>query len=524
MAETFFDRVYKNRATHVPDVLSCLANLSNDEVFTPPEVVNQMLDMLPQELFSDPNTTFLDPACKTGVFLREIAKRLLEGLKDQIPDLQERIDHIFHNQLFGIGITELTSLLSRRSLYCSKYPNGQYSITHFDDAEGNIRFKRIEHTWGKTTYDKDGKPHTSCVFCGANKEQWGRGEDLETHAYEWIHVKPERIFNMKFDVIISNPPYQMEDGGNKNSAKPIYQFFVQQAMKLNPRYLSMIVPARWYAGGKGLDDFRIQMLSDKHITQLVDYSNAKDCFPGISLGGGVCYFLWSREIESACTYTNIRDGQTSTQIRDLNEFPVFVRYNEALSIIHKVKAKSNRFLSESIGGRNPFGFESFARGNDRKQYESDCTLFYSGGKGYVSRDSIIKAQDLVDKYKVMISRATAEHANEPDSTGMYNVLSVIKILNPSEVCTDSYLIAFSSDNQTQAENFYEYARTKFFRFLVMQSVTSISLSKEKFGFVPALDYSELWNDERLFKHFELNAEEIQFIESLVKDKVGGGDE
>lgn len=281
-----------------PDVLTCLANLSNDEVFTPPEVANRMLDMLPEELWHDSSATFLDPACKSGVFLREIAKRLIEGLKEEIPDLQKRIDHIFHKQLYGIAITELTSLLSRRSVYCSKYPNSKYSITLFEDTSGNIRYKRIPHRW------QNGK----CLFCGASKSEYERGDELETHAYEWIHtIKPEEIFKMKFDVIIGNPPYQMSfglDGGNSANAKSIYNLFMEQSMNLKPRYLCMITPSRWMTKtAQGIPDSWIEaMLKSNKFSIIHDYENASDCFPGVSIKGGVNYFLWERDYNGKCKY------------------------------------------------------------------------------------------------------------------------------------------------------------------------------------------------------------------------------
>ncbi len=308
-----------------PDILTCLTNLSNDEVFTPPQIANQMLDLLPQEIWQDKNATFLEPACKTGVFLREIAKRLMVGLEKEIPDRQKRINHIFKKQLFGIAITEMTALLSRRSLYCSKKANGKYSICEdFDTPEGNIIFGRVIHIW----------EGDHCKFCGANINEYDRDDALESHAYQFIHIdSPEEIFNMKFDVIVRNPPYQLSDGGFGKSASPIYQNFIQQAKKLKPRYLTMIIPFRWFAGGKGLDGFRKDMLNDDQIRKIVDFEDATEVFPGVDIAGGICYFLWERDTNGVCEVVNIQNGVETISSRSLHEFNIFIRHSQAAPII-----------------------------------------------------------------------------------------------------------------------------------------------------------------------------------------------
>ena len=501
-----------------PDVLSCIANLSNDEVFTPPEVANAMLDLLPKELFCDPDTTFLDPACKSGVFLREIAKRLLVGLEPVLPDLQERIDHIFHKQLFGIAITELTSLLARRSVYCSKYPNSIYSVSHFDNVQGNVRYKNIRHRW------KDGK----CVFCGASEKEYGaekRGEDLESHAYELIHTtKPEDIFKMKFDVIIGNPPYQMSDGGGGagKSAAPIYQNFVEQAKKLNPRYLTMIIPSRWFSGGKGLDNFRQSMLGDDRISSIVDYADSKDCFPGgVDIPGGICYFLWNRDYHGECTVTNIQKGGTrSTSCRALNEFPTFIRSNDAVSIVKKVLAQKEVMLSSYVSSRKPFGLES----NTKSNSTGDLELKSSSGMGKISSRMVTSGQEMISKWKVIVSKVSFEHAGVPDKDGKMRVLSVLQVLPPNAVCTETYLVAGTFENESAAANMISYLKTKFARFLIMQMLASMNMSKVSYSFVPLQDFSKSWTDAELYEKYGLTDEEIAFIESMIKPMELGGDD
>jgi len=494
-----------NNQNYNPDVLSCLANLSNDEVFTPPKLVNDILNLLPENLWSNSKTTFLDPVTKSGVFLREIAKRLMKGLEKEIPDKQERINHIFKNQLFGIAITELTSLLSRRSLYCSKTANGKYSVCEiFKDARGNIKYDRLQHTW------VNGK----CTFCGASQEVYDRDDALETYAYQFIHTEnSEELFNMRFDVIIGNPPYQLNDGGGTgSSAKPIYNSFIEQAKKLNPRFLSMIVPARWYSGGKGLDDFRINMLNDKRIRTLVDFADSRDCFPGVDIAGGVCYFLWDRDHEGICEVQTIHKNVITKSSRYLNEFDIFVRDNLAIAIIHKVRKQHKIFLDTIVSSRMPFGLVSSVK----PEKNGDLRLITSTGNGKISSEKVTNGKELIDKWKVLLSKASNDHGGQPDKDGKRRIFSRIEVMSPGTVCTESYLVIGAYSSEQEAENMVDFLRTKFCRFLVGTTLLTQNITKGKFVFVPDLTMLELWTDDKLYKKYKLTVEEIAFIDTMIR--------
>ena len=498
-------------SSYNPDVLSCIANLSNDEVFTPPEVANAMLDMLPQKLFSDPDATFLDPATKSGVFLREIAKRLIVGLEPKIPDLQERLDHIFHKQLFGIAITELTSLLSRRSLYCSKYPNSVYSVSPFEDIQGNVRFKSLVHRF------ENGK----CVYCGAAESEYGteKRTNLEKHAYEFIHnTSPKEFFNMKFDVIIGNPPYQLNDGGNGKSAKPIYQLFVNQAKKLNPRYLVMVIPSRWFTGGKGLDEFRSTMLSDRHIREMVDYENFKDIFPGVDLAGGACYFLWDRDNEGICKVTNYNNNKVSVAERYMDEFDVFIRQNLAVDIVHKVCNCNKVFLDSRVSARKPFGLPS----NYEPQNQGiPCHFIQKIGLKYAKESDVIDSKNYLNKWKFLIPAAPIAGQTDFSKPVGFFYDGNTRIAQPGECCTETWLVAGAFDTKEEAESYKSYFLTKTVRFLLLQTVVSQHISTKSFCFVPDLgSYSGVYTDEYLKDLWAINDDEMDYIFSRIGE-IGG---
>ena len=505
-----------------PDVLTCIANLSNDEVFTPPELAGRMLDLLAQawaadhggaSLWANPGVRFLDPFTKSGVFLREITSRLTVGLAPTIPDLQERVNHILTQQVFGIAITRLTSLLARRSVYCSKYANGAHSIAQgFASDMGNIWFERIEHTWAQ------GK----CKFCGASQAALDRGEGLETHAYAFIHTdhiktRMAELFgaHMQFDVIIGNPPYQLSDGGYGSSAAPIYQLFVEKALELDPHYAVFVTPSRWMAGGKGLDGFRAKMLSDKHLRSIVDFPKLYEGFPGVKIRGGVSYFLWDRQHSGPCSVQTMWDGQPTgpAVVRHLDAYDILVRRNEAVPILEKVRAKGEPSFTTLVSSGKPFGFRTFFHGKpDSKKLAEPVKLFGSRKVSWIERADINVNPDWVGKWKVLMTAVQGTSAAVETK-----FLSKPIVAEPGTACTETYLVAGHFDNEEAALNCAKYLRTRFVRFLVSLRKATQHATRDVYSFVPVVPLDQEWTDAKLYKRYGLTPEEIAFIESQVAE-------
>lgn len=519
-----------------PDVLTCIANLSNDEVFTPPEFANQMLDRLAEAWAKDHNgeniwenkdVKFLDPCTKSGVFLREITSRLTQGLQQKIPNLQKRVDHILRNQVYGIGITKLTSFLARRSVYCSKNADGEHSIAKsLRSKDGNIWFQNLKHTWSGER----------CLYCGAAKSVFDRHHELENHAYAFIHTdnpkkKISEIFGekMQFDVIIGNPPYQLNTEGYGTQARPIYHKFIEQAKALDPRYLTMVVPARWFSGGMGLDEFRSNMLGDARLRVIEDFPDSNDVFPGTQIKGGICFFLWNREKSGKVKVTTHDKGT----IRESVERPllepgadVFIRYNEALPILKKVIAKEtnqdykldslsidlpeNKKFMRFVSSIGAFGLDSTFRGKD-KQSLDDLKVYRNGGVGYLSKSELTKEKHIVDKWKVFIPRAGSGSDSFPHS-----ILGKPFVGEPSSVSSWTYMYIgpFASKNET--ENVISYISCRLFRLLVLLHKPSQDATKNVYTFVPIQDFSQSWTDEKLYQKYGITQTEVDFINSMIR--------
>lgn len=505
-----------------------------------------------KDIFSDYNSRILEINSKTGLYPLYMAYSLFKGAKEpnyrkvhltgergmslnaeqyyhQAGDDLEIWKDVLQDNIFVVCRTKMAVSITKRTLAGFRKDIRmnircyEHEVPVTDLVSAGVLKAGDEHiTKEDKKYFYNGHESLECDMINvlrAKPELFQndiiRGNDF-WHVYKSIpKSENEDINNMKFKAIVGNPPYQVMDGGSKASASPIYQLFVESAKKISPAAISLIMPSKWFAGGKGLDDFRENTRIDKRMEYIYDYVNAKDLFPTASIGGGICYFLWRKNYNGKCTFTNIMAGHSSTKKRNLDQYDVIVRYNEAVNIIDTAVTDGTKTVADIMLSRNPFGPSSNVRG-ELLPSEGLIRLMTSQGIYYVNPDIVKDNKEYVDAWKVTISKVTCEHAGEPDKNGQLKVLSSLKTLEPGTICTDSYLIIGKFETEKEADNLRSYLATKFARFMLLTAVSSINLSKDKFRFVPLQDFSRPWTDADLYAKYNLTEDEIAYIEQLIK--------
>ena len=475
-----------------------------------------MLDLLPDRVWRDPALKWLDPCTKSGVFLYQVAQRLMDGLKSEIPDYKDRLEHIYRNMLYGIAISELTGLIARRTLYqCKDASLVTHSIIKFENPEGNIRFPEAQCEW------KGGR----CVHCGASEKNSRVAEGREAHIHPFLHMDLSEIFgedNMQINAIVGNPPYQMQDSGFGKSSSPLYHRFVEKAKVIEPELLTFVIPARWYAGGKGLDGFRRRMLSDPKISILADYPSSSDVFPGVIIAGGVCSFVRDKHHKGDCLVLPKGKIERAT-LRRLDAHEVFVRDSEDVAILEKVQRLSkNRgwnSMSSVVRPSNYYGIRAHKLPSpvtDEPHSRGAILLVTKDGDKYIPIDAISKNLDSIDYWKVLVSRTNSGIGGGPDKQGLRVVISKPRVVPPGSACTETYLVVDLFMQREPAGRMLDYVKTKTFRFLTSLCTPTQDTTRRCFEFVPLLPMDQNWTDEILYRLFELDSAEIEHIESKIK--------
>lgn len=462
--------------------------LGESEVITPKHICKDMIDMIDDadwRTVMDSGNKVLDIAGKAGEFALAVFEKYIalgydkEALKDVIYTIPTSgITYEFTRMIYEILGLNVDNIASKFT---------SYSLLEVKDEGGDIDYAKIAELL------KQNKPFDSITM----NDEITKGDET-----------------VKFDVVVGNPPYQLSTSQHSAQGRPIYDKFVGISKYVEPRFVSLIIPSRWFAGGMGLDSFRDEMKSDACISKMVSFANGKDCFPDTSTGG-ICYFLRNSSWMGKCHFTSVINGVMNSGERVLSEFDVVLRDNVAQRIVQRMQSYSETPLSEKVCSINVFGFESKQHG-ERTPFIDGYELLSSKGFGYVAKETLTQGENIADKYKVIVGQVISEHAAEPDKNGQYKLLSSLRILEPKQICNFSYLVVNTFDDKQEALNFKQYLSTRFVRYLILQSVSSIHLTKEKFKFVPIQDFSRAWTDADLYAKYELTEEEIAFIESMIK--------